>query len=178
MIAIMETALSSKTPVESRTDRVLRVFVPGVVSLALGTAAVLVAGGHSLDTAFVRALTVLVISCPCALGIAIPLARVAAVSLAARKGILIQDFAVFDRAEQIDTLVLDKTGTLTEGRWKLQAVIPLADRTENELLALAAGLEQNADHPVAVEIRECPSAVTWVDRRIGLNEILIIREPD
>nr|MBL0713951.1 cation-translocating P-type ATPase [Desulfobacterales bacterium] len=154
MIAIMETALSSKTPVESRTDRVLRVFVPGVVGLAVATAAVLMARGHTLDSAFVRALTVLVISCPCALGIAIPLARVAAVSLAARQGILIQDFSVFDRAERIDTVVLDKTGTLTVGRWQLLAVIPLADQTEMEVLALAAGLEQKADHPIAVEIRK------------------------
>jgi heavy metal translocating P-type ATPase len=158
MIAIMEAALGSKTEIEGRTDRILRAFVPGVVALAAATAAVLIAGGHTLDGAFVRALTVLVISCPCALGIAIPLARVAAVSLAARRGILIQDFKVFDRAERIDTVVLDKTGTLTAGAWQLLAVEPLADRTPVEVLALAAGMEQAADHPIAAEIRRAAAA--------------------
>jgi heavy metal translocating P-type ATPase len=153
MVAIMETALGSRLPVESRTDLMLRFFVPGVLALALATGAVLVAGGASLDEGFVRGLTVLVISCPCALGIAIPLARVAGVSLAARRGILVQDFAAFEQAERIDTVVWDKTGTLTEGRWTLRAVRALGDATPEEILALAAGLEAEQEHPVAAEIR-------------------------
>jgi heavy metal translocating P-type ATPase len=170
MIGIMEAALGSKTEIEGRTDRILRAFVPGVVILAALTAAVLIAGGHTLDRAFVRALTVLVISCPCALGIAIPLARVAAVSLAARQGILIQDFKVFDRAERLDTVVLDKTGTLTVGAWQLLAVEPLADRAPEEVLALAAGMEQVADHPIAAEIRRTAAA-----RRIAPLPVQAIR---
>jgi P-type E1-E2 ATPase len=82
----------------------------------------------------------------------VPLARVAGVTLAARRGVLVQDFSAFDRAEGIDTVVFDKTGTLTEGRWQLQSVDPMGDLSEEAILALAAGLEQDADHTLAVEI--------------------------
>jgi len=200
MVAIMEAALGSRLPVESRTDLMLRLFVPGVLVLALATGTVLVAGGASLDEGFVRGLTVLVISCPCALGIAIPLARVAGVSLAARQGILVQDFAAFDQAERIDTVVWDKTGTLTEGRWTLRAVRALGTLTANEALALAAGLEADQDHPVAAEIRRAaarqnvapialagiqghPRGVSghWQDRevRLGARDFAALQEiPD
>jgi cation transport ATPase len=113
----------------------------------------LYARSFSLDEAFVRALTVLVISCPCALGIAIPLARVAAVALAARKGILIQDFEAFDRAEKIDTVVIDKTGTMTRGNWRLEMIHPQKEWDEEQVLGLAAGLEAGVDHAVATEIQ-------------------------
>jgi cation transport ATPase len=149
----METALASKIPTESWTDLMLRLFVPGMLVLAFLTGALLLGRGATMDSAFVRALTVLVISCPCALGIAIPLARVAGVSLAARQGILVQDFSAFDKANRIDTLVWDKTGTLTEGRWALRAIRTRGGLTEAEVLALAAGLEADQEHPVAGEIR-------------------------
>jgi heavy metal translocating P-type ATPase len=153
MLAIMEAALGRKTTTEGRTDRVLRVFVPVMVGLALATIAALWLKGAAFETAFVRGLTVLVISCPCALGLAVPLARVAGVTLAARQGILVQDFAAFDMAERIDTVVFDKTGTLTQGRWQLLSVVPGATFDGDTMLALAAGLETGVDHPIAVEIR-------------------------
>ena len=158
MLAIMDAALSRKTIVEGRTDRILRLFVPVMIVLAVLTTIVLLLQGITFEQAFIRGLTVLVISCPCALGVAVPLARVAGVSLAARRGILVQDFTAFDMAERVDTVVFDKTGTLTQGRWQLQSVEPLATLEEREILALAAGMEHGVDHPVAVEIQRAARA--------------------
>lgn len=158
MLAIMDAALSRKTIVEGRTDRILRFFVPAMIVLATLTTLVLLAQGAAFELAFIRGLTVLVISCPCALGLAVPLARVAGVSLAARRGILVQDFTAFDMAERVDTVVFDKTGTLTHGRWQLQSIVPLATLTEHEILSLAAGMEHGVDHPIAVEIQRAARA--------------------
>jgi P-type E1-E2 ATPase len=99
-----------------------------------------------------RAVTVAVIACPCALGIAIPLARVAGVALAARKGLLIRSFSAFEQVEKIDTLVLDKTGTVTRGDWTLQRIVPLNGFTREKVLGLASGIEQGASHPIALEL--------------------------
>ncbi len=153
MLAIMEAALGRKTGFEGRTDFLLRWFVPVICLLAMATGGFVYLYGASLDEAFERTLTVLVISCPCALGIAIPLARVAAVSLAARQGILVQDFQAFDRAEKIDTVVVDKTGTMTRGNWRLEIVQVHNAWRREQILGLAAGLEAGVDHTVATEIQ-------------------------
>ena len=99
-----------------------------------------------------RAVTVMVISCPCALGIAIPLARVAGISIAGKKGILVRNFRAFEQADKVDSFVFDKTGTITEGRWDLLEIITLDEPDADEALALAAGLEKNSDHFIAHEI--------------------------
>ncbi|MDJ0887471.1 MAG: cation-translocating P-type ATPase [Desulfobacterales bacterium] len=153
MLAIMEAALGRRTVFEGRTDVILRWFVPFICLLAMATGGFVFMRGASLDEAFVRTLTVLVISCPCALGIAIPLARVAAVTLAARRGILVQDFQAFDQAEKIDTVVLDKTGTMTRGNWRLEIIRAHNDWRTEQILGLAAGLEVDVDHAVATEIQ-------------------------
>jgi len=158
MLTIMDAALNRKTVTEARTDRILRIFVPVMIALAVMTALALLLQGAAFEDAFIRGLTVLVISCPCALGLAVPLARVAGVSLAARRGILVQDFSAFDLAERIDTVVFDKTGTLTEGRWQMQAIVPRADWDEADILALATGMEKGVDHPIAVEIQRVAAA--------------------
>lgn len=158
MLTIMDTALSRKTRIEGKTDWILRTFVPGMVVLSLATALMLLMRGAAFEEAFIRALTVLVISCPCALGVAVPLARVAGVTLGARRGILVQDFTAFDKAVRVDTVVFDKTGTLTLGRWQLQAVEPLGCLKEEAVIGLAAGLEQNVDHTIAVEIQRVAKA--------------------
>lgn len=149
MIRIIETSLVGRTPLESRTDRWLTLFIPLIVGLGAATVVVGHGLGLSWEQAFVRGLTVLVIACPCALGIAIPLARVAGISGAGRMGILVRDFEAFERAMGMDCVVMDKTGTVTHGRWALNAVIPLVDRAPEALLALAAGLESGVDHEVA-----------------------------
>lgn len=149
MIAIIESALDRRTPPESRTDRWLALFVPSMAALAAAT--VLAGRGWGLDweQAFVRGLTVLVVACPCALGIAIPLARIAGMSCAGRRGILVRDFEAFERAGSVNCAVMDKTGTLTHGRWSLEAVVPRDGITVKRALALAAGLEKGVDHAVA-----------------------------
>jgi len=152
MIAITETALAQKNPLEAKTDRLLRSFVPVVISLALATGTVCLVLGVSLEHAILRAVTVMVISCPCTLGIAIPLARVAAISLAGKRGILVRDFSAFDRSAVVDTFVLDKTGTVTEGTWTLVETHLVADLSRHRALTLAASLESHGDHPVAQEI--------------------------
>jgi len=154
MIQIMEIALSQKTPMESRADRLLRWFVPIILVLALGTGLVGMLLRLSPPEALIRSVTVLVIACPCALGIAIPLARVAGISLAGRKGILVRDFSTFDQAEKVDTFVFDKTGTMTQGHWQLLKIAPVGTTSVKRLLALAAGLEKDSEHYIALEIKQ------------------------
>lgn len=149
MVAIIESALSRRTPLESRTDRWMTRFVPAMVGLAAGTAVVGHLLGLTWEEAFVRALTVLVIACPCALGIAIPLARIAGMSGAGQIGILVRDFEAFERVNGIDCVVFDKTGTLTIGRWSLEQVWAGKGVSEEDVLSLAAGLEADVDHAVA-----------------------------
>ena len=96
-----------------------------------------------------RAITVMVAACPCALGIAVPLARVAGISGAGRQGLLVRDSTVFDRSHHIDTIVFDKTGTITEGRWSLVRVAPAAGVEIELVLGLALALENGAEHPAA-----------------------------
>jgi heavy metal translocating P-type ATPase len=130
----------------------LQWFVSAIIFLATGTALVCRFSGLSTETAMLRAVTVLVISCPCALGIAIPLARVAGISIAGKKGILVRDFAAFESAARVDAFVFDKTGTITEGNWQIKEIISLGERNREEVLALAAGLEGHSDHFIATEI--------------------------
>jgi len=152
MMNIIEKTLLTKTPMEGKTDVMLQWFVPAIILLATGTALVCWFNGLSTETAMLRAVTVLVISCPCALGIAIPLARVAGISIAGKKGILVRDFSSFERAAKVDAFVFDKTGTITEGKWHLKEVIPTSEITRNRALALAAGLEKHSDHFIGTEI--------------------------
>ena len=146
LTAIMENALANKTGLEDMTDRVLRYFVPGIVLLALATGAVCLGLGLGVRESWIRAITVMVISCPCALGVAIPLARVAGISLAGQAGVLVHDFSAFDRIGSINAVVFDKTGTLTKGAWELLAVERRGSRTASEILELAAGIEAHSSH--------------------------------
>jgi heavy metal translocating P-type ATPase len=152
MIAIMEKALGEKTPFEGKAERALQWFVPIIISLAVGTGLVCLLSGLALDQTMIRVVTVMVISCPCTLGIAIPMARVAGISLAGRKGILVRDFSSFEQADRVNAFVLDKTGTVTKGQWSLLEIIAVASLSEAELLGLAASLENESDHLIAAEI--------------------------
>jgi heavy metal translocating P-type ATPase len=153
MIALIRRTLDGRPPGENRTEAVLRGFVPAILGLAGLTGVGLWASGAGWEAAVMRAVAVTVIACPCALGMAIPLARVAGVALAARRGVLVRSFGAFERARAIDTVVLDKTGTVTCGDWRLQEILPFGDFTREKALALAAGLEQGALHPIAAELR-------------------------
>ena len=119
MIDIIEKTLLTKTPLEGKTDIILQWFVPLIILLSAGTAMICILVGITAEESMLRAVTVMVISCPCALGIAIPLTRVAGISIAGKKGILVRDFTAFEQAEKVTAFVFDKTGTITEGKWKL-----------------------------------------------------------
>ncbi len=153
MMRIIEKTLGQKTAFEGKTDRLLNGFVPSIVLLALGTLIYGYLKGLDPGEALIRAVTVLVISCPCALGLAIPLARVAGISLSGREGILVRDFEAFEQARKVDTFIFDKTGTLTTGRWRLLDILPLDDLRPDQIMALAVALEKDSDHHVALEIR-------------------------
>lgn len=152
MIAIIEKTLMTKTPLEGKTDVILQWFVPAIIALAGATAIGCLLAGIAMEEAMLRAVTVLVISCPCALGIAIPLARVAGISIAGKKGILVRDFIAFEQAAKISAFVFDKTGTITAGSWNLLDIICRQPFDQDRALALAAGLEMDSDHFIAVEI--------------------------
>jgi heavy metal translocating P-type ATPase len=152
MMQIIEKTLLTKMPIEGKTDVILQWFVPVILVLAATTGMVCQFMGLSLETSILRAVTVMVISCPCALGIAIPLARVAGISIAGKKGILVRNFTAFEWAGRITAFVFDKTGTITHGNWTLQKIVAFAPYDENQGLKWAAGLEQNSDHFIGREI--------------------------
>jgi heavy metal translocating P-type ATPase len=152
MMQIIEKTLLTKMPIEGKTDVILQWFVPVILMLAATTGMVCRLTGLSLETSILRAVTVMVISCPCALGIAIPLARVAGISIAGKKGILVRNFAAFEMVRRITAFVFDKTGTITHGNWALQEIVAFAPYDENQGLRLAAGLEKNTDHFIGREI--------------------------
>jgi P-type Cu2+ transporter len=148
MFALMQQALRKKIPAEILADRITRWLVPGVLALASVTAATLWARGASPDDAILRAVTVLVITCPCALGIATPLARVAAIGVGRDQGMVIRDAGALEKLTAIDWMVFDKTGTLTEGAFALRQIVSVAVG-EEELLRLAAAVECHSDHFLA-----------------------------
>ncbi|MFH0995284.1 MAG: cation-translocating P-type ATPase [Pseudomonadota bacterium] len=177
MIRLMETALGSKILLENKTDRILKWFVPGIVLAAVVAGFSCYLSGRSPEESLIRAITVLVISCPCALGIAIPLARVAGISMAAENGLLVRDFSALELADRITTVVFDKTGTLTTGSWSLLEIICLGVFEEARILAYAAALESRSRHYIAVEIRnralqqqiDIPDAETIHDTGQGIE---------
>ncbi|MGD9055014.1 MAG: heavy metal translocating P-type ATPase [Desulfobacterales bacterium] len=153
MMQVIEKTLLTKLPIEGKTDVILQWFVPIILLLAAVTAIICAVSGVSLEDSILRAVTVMVISCPCALGIAIPLARVAGISIAGKKGILVRDFAAFDIAKRVSAFIFDKTGTITHGNWTLQEIMVLDSHDKDQMLTLAASLEKNSNHFIAQEIR-------------------------
>lgn len=151
MIELIQEALSKKNPFELLSDRIMRWFVPAVLALAVGTAFYLRFHGVSIDVVLLRAVTVLVITCPCALGIASPLAKVAAIGKGRDRGILIRDPRALERAKDLDVLIFDKTGTMTEGNFSLRMVLSPGGRKE-EALRHVASVESHSDHFLAKEI--------------------------
>jgi len=142
IVRSVERALAGRSPLERTVDRVSRVFIPVVLALAAATLAGCLLSGLAPAAAMLRAIAVLVIACPCALGIATPLATTAAVGAASRAGILVRDVAVLETFRAVRTLILDKTGTVTEGSFKVR-------EAELEHLDLVAGLESYSGHPLA-----------------------------
>ena len=149
IVRLVENAQGAKAPVQKLVDRVAAVFVPAVVAIAAVTFAGWLVAGGGFEQALVAAVSVLVIACPCALGLATPTAIVAGTGAAAKAGILIKDAEALERAHNIDTVVFDKTGTLTEGRPAVTDVAVLDGADERVVLAAAAGLQDESEHPLA-----------------------------
>ncbi|OQX33951.1 MAG: copper-translocating P-type ATPase [Oceanospirillales bacterium LUC14_002_19_P2] len=154
IIAMVRHAQSTKMPVARLADRIASVFVPVVMVIALFAAMVwyFVGPAPAVAHALVVAVTVLLIACPCALGLATPMSVMVAVGKAAEYGMLVRSGEALQKASRLTTVVLDKTGTITEGRPKVTMVVPHASFTESQVLALAAGLEQASEHPLAEAI--------------------------
>lgn len=148
IVALVEGAQASKAPVQGLVDRVAAVFVPAVVAVALVTLVGWLLIGASVADAILVSVSVLVIACPCALGLATPTALVAGNGAAAQAGILIQDAEALERARVVNVVVFDKTGTLTEGQPEVTKTIALAQLSEDELLALTAAAQTGSEHPL------------------------------
>ena len=149
IVRMVEAAQGSKAPIQRLADRVSGIFVPVVVAIALVTFIGWWWFAGDFAQALINAVAVLVIACPCALGLATPTAVMVGMGQGARAGILVRDAAALERAERIRTLVVDKTGTLTEGRPAVTDLLPVDGVEEGVLLRLAASLEQGSDHPLA-----------------------------
>jgi len=147
ILRLVEDAQASKAPIQKTVDQVAAVFVPVVVAIATLTLVGWLLAGATPEFALVTAVSVLVIACPCALGLATPAALVVGTGAAAREGILLQDAAALETAHRVQVVVFDKTGTLTEGRPSVRAIWA-ADGDEAALLALVAGAQAQSEHPL------------------------------
>ena len=147
--ALVAAAQASRAPVQKLVDRVSAVFVPVVIVLAVLTLAGWLLAGAGAEAAILHAVAVLVIACPCALGLATPAAIMAGTGAAARAGILLRDAEAIERAKSITLVAFDKTGTLTEGKPRLAALHPAPGIAAQDALALAAALQAGSEHPLA-----------------------------
>jgi Cu+-exporting ATPase len=154
IVRMVTEAQRSRAPIQSLADRVAGVFVPTVIAVALATFGLWATLGPEprLAHALINAVAVLIIACPCALGLATPMSIMVATGRAAGAGVLFRNAEAIERLRDVDTLVVDKTGTLTEGKPKLVRVVAAAGHDENEVLRLAASLERASEHPLAAAI--------------------------
>ena len=148
MARLVEEAQSGKAEVQRLADRVSAVFVPIVIGLSLATLAAWLLTGHSATAAFTAAVAVLIIACPCALGLATPTALLVGTGRGAQLGILIKGPQILESTRRVDTVVLDKTGTVTTGHMGVSAVHPAPGESADEVLAIAGALEDASEHPI------------------------------
>jgi len=152
MARLVADAQNGKAQVQRLADRVSAVFVPIVIGLAVATLAIWLLTGNPVTAAFTAAVAVLIIACPCALGLATPTALMVGTGRGAQLGVLIKGPQVLESTRAVDTIVLDKTGTVTTGRMSVAAVHPGAQESSDELLRLAGALEDASEHPIAQAI--------------------------
>ncbi len=167
IVQMVAQAQRSRAPIQRLADTVSGWFVPAVIAIALVAAAVwgLVGPEPRLSYALVAAVSVLIIACPCALGLATPISIMVGVGRGAHAGVLIKNAEALERFEKVDTLILDKTGTLTEGRPSVTAILPAEGFDETDILRLSASLERGSEHPLADAIVR-----TAKDRDLTLSE--------
>lgn len=154
IVEMVANAQRSRAPIQKYADQVAGLFVPAVIGVALIAFVSWAIWGPTpaLSYALISAVAVLIIACPCALGLATPMSIMTATGRGAQAGVLIKNAEALERFEKIDTLIVDKTGTLTEGKPRLVAVLPESGHTETEVLHLAASLERGSEHPLAEAI--------------------------
>ncbi len=154
VVRMVEQAQGSKAPIQKLADKISGIFVPIVLVLAVITFFIWLLVEGNFSYSIITAVSLLVIACPCALGLATPITIVVASGLAAREGILVKDAAALERAHQLSVLVLDKTGTLTEGKPVITSLRPSTASSVDELLLIAASLAQHSTHPLSAAIKE------------------------
>lgn len=154
IIDMVENAVATKAPIAQIADRVSGVFVPVVITLALITGAIWLLAGAGVGKALSYAISVLVISCPCSLGLATPVAIMVGNGVGAGQGILFKNATALEQTGRVNFVVLDKTGTVTEGKPRVTDVCPVEESSEEELLRVAASLERKSEHPLALAICE------------------------
>ena len=152
IIALVEEATSSKAPIAKLADKISGVFVPVVITIAVVAACIWLILGQSLHFALTIAISVLVISCPCALGLATPTAIMVGTGRGAKQGILIKSATALETAHKVDTVILDKTGTVTEGKPVVTDILPASGIEATELLSIAATLESLSEHPLGQSV--------------------------
>jgi heavy metal translocating P-type ATPase len=174
IVQMVAEAQRSRAPIQRLADQVSGYFVPAVIAVAIAAFAAWAVFGPEPRFAFglVAAVTVLIIACPCALGLATPMSIMVGVGRGAQAGVLIKNAEALERMERIDTLVVDKTGTLTEGKPKLVAISPAPGLNDNELLRLAASVEKASEHPLAQAI-----VAAAAERKLGLAGVTDFDSP-
>lgn len=158
IIRLVDEASASKAPIARMADKIAGVFVPAVIAIAVLAGAAWLAMGASVEFAFSIAICILVISCPCALGLATPVAIMVGTGKGAENGILIKSGEALEVAQSVDTVVMDKTGTITEGRPEVTVIVTADGIAEQQLLSIAAGLEQGSEHPLAEAVMTAAKA--------------------
>jgi Cu+-exporting ATPase len=158
MAKLVEDAQSGKAEVQRLADRVAGIFVPIVIAIAVATLGFWLGAGYPTAAAFTAAVAVLIIACPCALGLATPTALLVGTGRGAQMGVLIKGPEVLESTRRVDTIVLDKTGTVTSGKMTLVEAVPEAGTERDELLRLAGALEHASEHPVAQAIAKAAAA--------------------
>ncbi len=152
IVRLVDEAMTSKAPIARLADRISAIFVPVIIGISFVTCLVWLVLGYSIEFAMARAIAVLVISCPCALGLATPTAIMVGAGIGAEKGILFKSAAALERLSTVDTVVLDKTGTLTHGKAVVTDILPCAHTTEEQVLHFAASVERLSGHPLGQAI--------------------------
>ncbi len=159
IIRLVEEAQGSKAPIQRMADTISGIFVPIVVLISTMTLLLTWWLVDDFVLALINAVTVLVISCPCALGLATPTAIMVGAGRGAQVGVLVKNAAALEQAEKIQTLILDKTGTLTEGKPVVTNIIPSGGITKHDLIQISATLEQGSEHPLAKAVLECAKSM-------------------
>lgn len=155
IIQMVSDAAATKAPIAKIADKVSGVFVPVVITIAVVTTAVWLLLGHDVGFSLARGISVLVISCPCALGLATPVAIMVGNGMGAKNGVLFKNAVSLENAGRTQIVALDKTGTITAGEPKVTDILPASDVKEKDLLYLAVSLEQKSEHPLARAVLQC-----------------------